>query len=115
MTSIVARLEKATGPDDELFYECAHMAFGPSHNLTDIARWNRFSQLVESEAWTDAALMLVPEGLEWSVGRNSDGSFGAAVGNTVDLGDVEVAQQIKGGPAIALCIAAMKARAGKTK
>lgn len=40
---------------------------------TQIAR--RFRRFLDAEAWTDAALMLVPEGFDWSM-DNFDGELG---------------------------------------
>lgn len=80
-------------------------AFAEIHNLTvkpsdwDALGWNkadRFRRLLDAEAWTDAAMMLLPEGKGFCIMGNA-----AKVGKHVGVGDM---------PALALLAACLKAR-----
>lgn len=81
LRALLARIEGAAGADDDLFFK-AWRAFGLN------ARWHedngepanaealayeRFQELIENDAWTDAALALVGRVMPgWRVGLNSD-------------------------------------------
>lgn len=110
---LIERLEKATGPDVGLFDEAWVACFGRDSGG---ARWERYLALINVGAWTDAALMLVPECLPWMVRYSqpwdADHPFYAAyVQITQDLEFSAVAAT----PAIAICIAALKARGPVSK
>jgi len=111
---LLTRLEKATGPDRELDEDLAREL-----GWETVMQWNglvwkspsgntgytppRFSSSI------DEALSLVPEGaIKWSVSGGLDGMWGA----TVDMGVVGlICADFKGHtPALALCIAALRAR-----
>ena len=114
MDDLIARLEKAKGPDRELDGDIAlHLGLVPRGMERGWAGgWAGNGKQFDA-AWytssTDAALTLVPEGWGWSLdwdggcsvfreplsGRLPDNEFGADGPS----------------PAIALCIAALKARA----
>lgn len=61
-----------------------------------IGKRNRFRRFLDAEAWTDAAMMLVPEGKGFCIMGNA-----AKVGKHVGVGDM---------PALALLAACLKAR-----
>ena len=117
MIDLITRLEAATEPTPALFYD-AYVAVFDRLTADDGERGARFEQLVRAEAWTDAALMLVPEGLGWRVGANPGASKYA--------GEAEIEDPKDGGwqftveangrsPALALCIAALRARTPPTE
>lgn len=70
MTNLIERLEAAKGPSRELFWEafeaCGFERFSWndwSHPDTpELHSWARYSRLLDAEAWTSAAEMLVPTG-----------------------------------------------------
>lgn len=124
-TDIIARLEKATEPDRELDRDIArafetfptepfegkapfkrlegmYWVFGkkdtPHGQIEE--KWSKNPPLYTSSL--DAALTLVPEGEAWCIVRYESGTFFAEVGNE---------QSTAPTLAIALCIAALKARA----
>lgn len=108
MNDLIERLEKATGPDREIdlaIYraEFPHPAVGlPKRNQDeyDRARGPRYTSSI------DAALTLVPEGCKWEA--SSYPKNGAAW-----VGPFKAPVQqftVAATPAIALCIAALKAR-----
>ena len=94
LLELIAKLEKASGPDRELDYLIA-----------DAFKW-RQSIIPSFTLSLDAALALVPEGEEWSVTSLYD-RYGATCAN--------FAADFKGttGP-VALCIAATKALRART-
>lgn len=101
MTDLIERLEKATGPDREIDHDIRKTVEG----------WHENTRLTQVPLYTtsiDAALTLVPEGVHWQL-RTSEvpGWFTSCWG---DFG-VTWAQYSAASPAIALCIAALKARA----
>lgn len=116
---LIAKLEKASEPDRGLFWDCfdACWADGREHEF-----WMRFSKLVEYEAWTDAALTILPEGWHWSLKHDRDcappNDKAHAIVSLVswDKRDDEAefyksSEALHRHPAIALCIAAIRARA----
>lgn len=108
-TDIIARLEKATGPDRELDLEIGRALPGPHpFSLSTAQQRGGKPPVPEFTASIDAALMLMPEGANWSLNSKSEARVG---GPRLDF-------VIKGGshvvPAIALCIAALKARAAQS-
>lgn len=117
---LIAALEKATGPSwelDEAIMCCVYADLKPERHLEgwysasgDHIRVDRYTASI------DAALTLVPEGWRWSLdwtqrppyqdcGRADLYAPGAGI-KPPDVSDVYGAT-----PAIALCIAALKARA----
>jgi hypothetical protein len=78
--ALIAKLEAATEPTRELMCDAFAICYpdtplperGASH--TETAAWNhwldrrfRFGHLINAQAWTDAALMLVPPGYSWAL------------------------------------------------
>jgi len=65
---LIARLESADGPSGSLLLEAAKAVwvwgYVPTGVNPDVwvKRWNRFHRMLDAEAWTSAAEMLVPEG-----------------------------------------------------
>jgi len=122
MRDLIVRLEAATGPDRELDGAVWCAAYG-YHDLG----WDGAGQRYEAPATgmgmlhqyardirpytasLDAALTLVPEGSSWSVGNNSgaivvcNGGISSGAWGYVDGSDAK-------SPALALCIAALRAR-----
>lgn len=98
LRGLIARLEAATGPDRELDIAIWHYLGNPKER-TPLLWVGCYTSSI------DAALTLVPEGHDWSIG-DVNGHFGgtpvAYVGNdTARFGET---------PALSLCIAALKAR-----
>ena len=105
------RVMALEGPDREIFL-AAYAACYPNGGTpwaSDASHQARFELLVAKEAWLDAAMSLVPEGLRWCV-DTCDG---------VPRSFVEPPHPYEGQPywgnhvttpAIALCAAALKAR-----
>lgn len=136
LSDLIERLEKATGPSmelngliwlavpfDEKCSECGEMhgrhpqhhwaeggtVDGPDKWLT----WYQRDGLHFTPRYThsiDSALRLVPKGMDWSLYRMDEGDpeewFNAQVG--------EHCAEVRSTAAIALCIAALKARESKS-
>lgn len=114
MTSLIERLEAATGPDRELDAEIAILAGGLPHGEHfprpdgSIVSYlpDKPKHITRSKHYTaslDDALTLVPEGWDWTLDRVNDGLTISARCGTHD-------QFFGATPAIALTIAALKAR-----
>jgi len=105
---LIAALEKATGPDHDLDEEIMCCAYADLKLERHMEGWyTPDGTHVRVEPYTysiDAAASLVPKGWEWCV-------YGAG-GSDVWLPEGLHAQQMTyaATPAIALCIAALKAR-----
>lgn len=73
MTDLITRIEQADGPRRELFDEAAKLFWGLSAKGVDpdfwLARWVRFNRMIDAEAWTSVAEMLVPDDLDFEVRR----------------------------------------------
>lgn len=124
---LVERLEKATEGDwelDKLIYELVNF---PTEwrGFKIVQQWTcangtygfktedgtRYANCISAPRYTtsiDAALTLVPDGLKWSVGTWSD-NF-AKVGPE-GFGPAKFSAENNPTPALALCIAALKAQA----
>lgn len=114
MDDLIARLENATGPDrsiDDAIFELAH---GRKRGRSTFEQYEPSERLPEYTGSIDAALTLVPEGYTWIAG---DGGIMAGEPNDLRYGAIVFTepgpeQEAASGsnPAIALCIAALKAR-----
>jgi len=123
MKDLIERLEKATGPDRELDADIHAAVYGGVPSQRAPHAWMRSygpafvfhdkeygiatdkdSHARHYTASLDAALSLVPDGKDWHV-EMCDGCALAAVGERIDI-----AFEPHKFPAIALCIAALKAR-----
>lgn len=118
MRDLIDRLEKATGPDRELDEAIACASDPGSHCAIycigdDSPVWFRTKggkiDLPYFTASLDAAMTLVPDGRHWFVGSVIDGS--GFVSHLDQQGKSSKATI----PAIALCIAALKARTMEPK
>lgn len=108
--ALFIRLETATGPDQKLFFDCYIACFGELRPNPGIdRRWLKFVALVNAEGWTDAAMMLVPEGCfgDVRIGNGAIPAYAWLRLNNVDPGTGIIAGATS---AIALCIASMKVR-----
>jgi len=123
---LITRLEKATGPDRGLDCRIAHAVkpiqfddtYGPE--TWDDQQWRMAAGIYQIPLYTksiDAALTLVPDGWTWECTEFDKAKYratlsfkgnGAAPERTVDSCDVDGKDAPT--PAIALCIAALKAR-----
>ena len=125
MTDLLKRLETEP-PSRELFLDAYKACFectvfedqyqsGVLGTRTDKAvrqKSDRFLSLVNCEAWTDAALTLVPEGWFWGVWLGVHGDrklWGCATAPSIDEAD-PITGETKASAAQAICIAALKAR-----
>lgn len=102
MRDLIARLEAATGPDRDLDFAIAAAVGWPDspHSHQHARRYTEH---------LDAARSLVPEGWDWSVdgfGKSARGR-GYLYSPYPDCEEVEAEAAT---PAIALCIAALRAR-----
>lgn len=118
---LIARLEAATGPDRELDRAIA-MSLGWRHDPHDgpYGTWTapdgtRHTTFNEWTASIDAALTLVPEGMDWLIcsrRRNfRDGYYVHIMDGDVNRDGHSAGEAWHLAPAVALCIAALKARA----
>ena len=105
-TALIERLEKAEGPDRELDY----MVHRATHEL-----YGAYGPHPRYTASLDAAMMLVPADALWSVCDMEEGPFAQVIppasGGT--FGGTKISGYGAPTPAIALCIAALRARAAK--
>lgn len=121
LRELVERLEAAEGPSRELDAEIARalgwkdVGIGPHAPQT--VKWVRpdgsetFNRLPAYTASIDAALTLVPEGWEWTVGNTyAEGRTFARVENFALKGEPNFNVDGQRPPALALTIAALKAR-----
>lgn len=111
MKSLIERLEKASGPDRELDVEIAMAIDLP---------WNKAQRTGDGKSLVapfftsslDAAMTLVPEGYDWSLFYDNGEAISGCMPASEDgccFSDNHAPT-----PALALCIAALKAReAGK--
>lgn len=120
MTDLIARLEAATGPDRELS-DAVLLACGwtVDHEDHEGVIWKApDGSLIAGDhhpaASIDAALTLVPEGWSWKLLFEPAVSFfRVVIRHAQKLEDVAPAFVVHGAtPAIALCIAALRARKG---
>lgn len=115
MEELIKRLEAATGPDRELDIAIDRALFPESYarpsdptpvDLPEDFGKDAMSMMMHpAPAYTasiDAALTLVPEGARWDVQRDRTAAFASIDGVTTGRCAT---------PAIALCIAALRARA----
>jgi hypothetical protein len=106
MQDLIERLEKATGPDREIDHEIDALV-GEAEDFP--ANEPRYTASI------DAALTLVPEGLTVDMRRCDDGATAYATVRASDMtpddpGDELFVEASMPTLAIALCIAALKAR-----
>lgn len=118
--TLIERLEAATGPDRELdaeiYCEARGLVFEDECPVRSSGkRVIDFRPVSHYTASIDAALTLVPEGLSWTCGKNlHHGYFAVSLNTLNERGAPEsVAWADADYPAIALCIAALKARQEK--
>lgn len=117
MNDLIERIEAASGPDRELDHEIyeylgspvVRMVSATTHG-TDLVNWAPFYT-----ASVDAALTLVPEGFEWSLEYQAGHHVSSDVECMIaiaKLGDpCRDWEATAATPALALCAAALKARA----
>lgn len=121
MKDLIERLERASGPDRELDgriwcalngyvfleWDGAGCRFRAKNN-----GWIGHNNIKEWTASLDAALTLVPEGYRWLVGNAWKDKHGdcPAMASVVVAGDYGGRPTSAATPALALCIAALKAR-----
>lgn len=123
MTDLATRIEQATGPDRELFLEAFYETHGSAlqGNIAlpyqeYAAAFGRFIELIDAEAYLDAAMSLVPEGRpSKQIGTTDDGvGYAALAGNDMHMmaedPDEFWVEATAATPALALCAAALRAR-----
>lgn len=101
-TELIERLEAAEGPSRELFEEAAIIC-GIAGTETAL----RFGTLLMHDAWEQAALMLVPEGWALALAITPDRSI---AGLSKAVGQRAKPEGESQTPALAICIAALKAQ-----
>jgi hypothetical protein len=111
------RCEQATGPDSELDKRLGraigwHPAGVDGRLLQGDAAWLYENKCPAYTASLDAATMLVPEGCGWSVHRYASG-LRARAGVYIDDGRDKGHYLNAATPALALCSAALRARAAQ--
>ena len=116
LDALIAKLEGASVPDRSLFEEAYEAAWGrPCWD--DGERGERFQRFLDAEAWTDAALSLVPEG--HAAQLCTAGLYGCdtPVARVYDRAKIKIdqwplgmSQGASNALSLALCIAALKAR-----
>ena len=125
--TLTDRIEAASEPTPELFWE-AWDCFSSKDDWVNYVNWPesnphkvahdyrcRFATLVDAKAYTEAALMLVPEGYEWKVGWWNQGRplpsiMGASLVCYENSSTPHRVAAEAATPALALLAAAMKAR-----
>lgn len=111
LQELIERLEKATGLDRELDALIgAFVDAAPIKRVSPGSEWSKTVEWLEYLPYTaslDAALTLVPEGWEWQIGGDVPSESGEA--HVFGKGD-DIHTAFVDSPAIALCIAALKAR-----
>lgn len=116
---LIAALEKATGPDRELDAAIALALGWTKHVRVWGYAWTRadgsdatWNGLPAYTASIDAAVSLVPDGWCPLIGQNvHHRHWSCLVQRVTDSGDIESRHDSAATPAIALCIAALKASA----
>jgi hypothetical protein len=118
MGELIARLEKATGPDRRLDVEIHCLIIGRSIDTVDLdgigrpgSGWTPSAEWPPYTASIDAALTLVPRGHKWSIACGRFVQYVARV--TPVEGNGYFDGECDSTPAIALCIAALRARTAK--
>lgn len=101
MASLIARLEQASESSRELDAEIARAMRGAHGDKIDAPEYTDS---------IDAALLLVPDGAAWSVMQNHISPAASVGGNRVGPW-----WRRRSTPALALCIAALKARNTRTQ
>lgn len=114
LPELIAALEQADGPSRELFM-AAYQVVHPPPNWQSYGNpqaFARFMQLLNAEAWLEAAALLVPNG--WRFGLSTDGLFvrGTCRAAVWEKGPPTEIEWYAPTPALALCIAALRAREG---
>lgn len=113
LEQLTAQLEAATGDAPLLF----RMALDLAHMegwITDL-QWSTANLQIIHGAYIDAALTLVPEDVDWlvrtGIRRNfRDGAYAHIMRGEVNAQGQSIGEGWHPTPAIALCIAALKAR-----
>ena len=109
-TDLIARLERADEMTVELF-RIASDECPPVVSVADFREWSKkFQRLIEAEAWTDAALLLVPEGNYAHILFKADGSGLAAIGKLATSDPTDTGTISAATPALALLIAILRTK-----
>ncbi len=110
MKDIIAELEKAEAGSRELDRIIFELVKGRKRHISTFEQYESSEILPRYTVSIDAALILVPEGHEWETGSNLENQKGwAKVGDNVWDECFEDIVVIAATPALALCIAALKA------
>lgn len=105
---LIAKLEKATGQDRDLDARICYAIKPALHRMGTLTEWlaTDAAKRVPAYTWSlDDALTLVPEGASWLVRAPAGAYPSATIFGPPLHGDQIIART----PAIALCIAALKA------
>lgn len=116
MTDLIERLEAAEGPCRELMIDVGLAVFGKDPDSGDEytypegawfnSPWRRFGALIGVEAWEQAALVLVPEGWDYTLYSRGEASVHRSKNGRRVFHDAKAQT-----PALSICIATLKARA----
>lgn len=98
LIELAERAEQATGPDSAMDFDIAR-------TIADLSGSNQ--PILAYTASLDAAMTLVPEGWFWTGGRDREGRGAMAVVSQDDC----LVPAVAATPALALCAAALRARA----
>lgn len=110
---LAARCESAAEAEQRELLDEAWDAVAPMFPRDLLAdRAARFGRMFDAEAYESAALMLVPEGWAWMAGCAAGETFFATLSPTDESGiEADMIDTNAATPALALCAAALRARA----
>ena len=105
MLTLLHRVETAPEPSVELFEEVA-VLLKASSQASISSWWKTWDRLLDAQAWTSAAEMLVPDGFLWAV----DGLDGSWEGCVAPNGPIDYFRYVTAAhPSLALLAAILKA------
>lgn len=115
LEELAARVEAAEKPSPELFFAAFEAVHGGRSSMGQL--WSRFCSLIDEEAFLDAAMALVPEGLEGGVNPGKSGKWAARLYSRTPAGNavIETDTVFAATPALALTAASLRSRAAEAR
>lgn len=113
LRALAAACETASAAMQGRLIEEAWELIAPTFSRDGLAdRAGDFGLKMDARAYLDAAMSLVPEGWAWMAGCAPDEPFFATLSPTDESGiEAEMVDTLAATPALALCAAALRARA----